>query len=144
MSTLNIILLAASAVLLAIGAAGYAATRKNARAEGAEKKQKKKNRLFFVLLIFSLWLMFGTIISSFYHGKTGINIEFTLFSERVTLFGMSFAKTSVVMWIITAVVAVLALVFRLFSRISAPTVRRVSKMLWSFRLRQWKALQKAI
>lgn len=114
MSKLNIILLAVSAVLLALGAAGYAATRKGARAESADKKQKKKNRLFLALLIFSLWLMFGTVISSFYHGKTGINIEFTLFSERVTVFNMSFAKTTVVMWIITAIVTVLALVFRIF------------------------------
>lgn len=130
MSTVKIFLLAVAAVLTSLGAAGYAATRRAARAS-ADKKGKKKNRLFFVLLIFGIWLLIGTAISMFYHGKVGISIEFELFSDRVSLFGFSFAKTSVVMWIITAVVLVLALLFRLiaFPRFSPDSPRGLQNVI---------------
>ncbi len=113
MNKLNIILLGVSAVLLSLGIIGFAATRKNARQNPDDKKKKKHNRLFFALIIFSLWLMVGAAISEIFKVKSGLHIEFELFSDRVNIFGISFAKTTVVMWGIIAVAAVLGLAFRL-------------------------------
>lgn len=110
MSTLTIILIAVSTVCLVLGLVGFFSTKGKTQ----DKKGKKKHRLFLALTLFALWLLVGTLISSVYKGKAGLNIEFSLFSDRITLFGMSFAKTTVVMWGIIAVVFVLALIFRIF------------------------------
>ena len=41
-----------------------------------------------------------------------MNVEFEMFSERVTLFGVSFAQTTVLTWIIMLIVLVFCLIFR--------------------------------
>lgn len=110
MSIITIILIAVSTVCLVLGLIGFFSTKSKTQ----DKKGKKKHRLFLALTLFALWLLVGTLISSFYKGKAGLNIEFSLFSDRITLFGMSFAKTTVVMWGIIAVTLVLALIFRIF------------------------------
>ena len=110
MSIITIILIAVSTVCLVLGLIGFFSTKSKTQ----DKKGKKKHRLFLALTLFALWLLVGTLISSVYKGKAGLNIEFSLFSDRITLFGMSFAKTTVVMWGIIAVVFVLALIFRIF------------------------------
>ena len=109
-SIITIILIAVSTVCLVLGLIGFFSTKSKTQ----DKKGKKKHRLFLALTLFALWLLVGTLISSFYKGKAGLNIEFSLFSDRITLFGMSFAKTTVVMWGIIAVTLVLALIFRIF------------------------------
>ncbi|MCQ2440568.1 MAG: F0F1 ATP synthase subunit A [Clostridia bacterium] len=110
MSILTIILIAVSTVCLVLGLVGFFSTKNKTH----NKKGKKKHRLFLALTLFALWLLVGTLISSVYKGKAGLHIEFSLFSDRITLFGMSFAKTTVVMWGIIALVFVMSLIFRIF------------------------------
>ncbi len=114
MNTLHIILLGAAALCLSLGIVGFAATRKNARRAEVDKKSKKNNLLFLALAIFGGWLMLGVLITAFSGVQSALHIEFALFSDRMELFGLSFAKTTVVMWVIIAVVALLCVVFRLF------------------------------
>lgn len=108
----TVVLLILSGVLLVAGIAGTVASRPAAKREDAGKKEKKKYRLFFALLIFALWLLVGTLISQLSGLTSHMSIEFSLFSERIELFGVSFAQTTVLMWGIIAVVLVLALLFR--------------------------------
>ncbi len=110
LTLLTIILIAVSTVCLVLGLIGFFATKNHKD----DKKTKKKHTLFLVLTVFALWLLAGTLISSVYKGKSGLNVEFSLFSDRINLFGVSFAKTTVVMWGITAITLLLSLIFRLF------------------------------
>ncbi len=80
---------------------------------GENKKLKTRSRLFLCLAVISAWFFVGTAITLVSASSGGgLEVDFQLFSDRVTLFGVSFAKTSVVMWIITAIVLVLGLIFR--------------------------------
>ena len=110
--TVTIIELAVSAVLLAIGFIGFSATRQAVMAPDASKPQKKKHRLYMILTVISAWFLIGTVISSVSKSSGGLNVEFQMFSERITLFGVSFAKTTVMMWVIIAIVLLLGLIFR--------------------------------
>lgn len=114
MKTVTIIEFAVSAVFLALGFVGFAATRYAARQPEATKSQKKKHRLFFVVIIISAWFMIGTAITAVTEGSAGLHVEFQMFSERTELFGLSFAKTTVAMWAITALILALCLIFRFF------------------------------
>lgn len=109
------ILLAVSAVCLAAGIAGIAFVRASAKkADLNSKKIKKQKRLFTVLTVFAIWLAVGTVISAVSGKSSELRIEFSLFSSRVTLFGFSFAQTTVIMWGIIAIVLLFSIIFRLF------------------------------
>ncbi len=115
MDTIKVILLAVSAVCLAVGIAGIAFSKSAAaKPEADGKKIKKQKRLFTVLTVFALWLAVGTVISAVSGRKSELKVEFSLFSNRVTLFGFSFAQTTVIMWGIIAAVLVFSVIFRLF------------------------------
>ena len=68
--------------------------------------------MFLFLTIASVWFLIGTAITSVSKSSGGLKVEFNMFSDRVTLFGFSFAKTTVLMWAIIAIVFVFALIFR--------------------------------
>ena len=108
----NIILLAASsAIFVAAFPAKFLIKPKSA------KKQKLKKTLTTLLLIVSGWLFVGTLFNLL-EGKTGISLvieEFAMFSDRMTVGGVSLAKTTVLLWIVVAVVALLLIAFRLFA-----------------------------
>lgn len=110
--TVTIIEFALSAVIFAAGLIGWSAVHASIKHHGKTKELKKKSRLLTVLMIIAAWFFIGTAITSLWSGKAGMNVEFEMFSERVSLFGFSMAKTSLVMWIITAIVLVLGLIFR--------------------------------
>ena len=110
--TVTIIEFALSAVIFAAGLIGWSAVHASIKHHGKTKELKKKSRLLAVLMIIAAWFFIGTAITSLWSGKAGMNVEFEMFSERVSLFGFSMAKTSLVMWIITAIVLVLGLIFR--------------------------------
>ena len=80
-----------SAVLFLLGFIGYCAVHSYIKHHGETKELKKRS------------------VSS---GKAGMNVEFEMFSERVTLFGVSFAQTTVLTWIIMLIVLVFCLIFR--------------------------------
>lgn len=96
------------------GLIGWCAVHSKVKHYGTNKSLKKKSRLLTVLMIIAVWFFIGTAITAFWDGKAGMNVEFSMFSDRVSLFGFSMAKTSFTMWVITAVVLVLCLIFRFF------------------------------
>lgn len=114
MTFLNVVEICVSSICLALGIAGLAFA-KSSKATGDEpKKVKKRKRLFSVLTLFGGWFLIGTLISVISNKKSGIEIEFSLMSERLNIFGFSLAETSVISICITAIVLVLSLVFRFF------------------------------
>ena len=112
--TVTIIEFALSAVTFVFGLIGWCAVHSKVKHYGTNKSLKKKSRLLTVLMIIAVWFFIGTAITAFWDGKAGMNVEFSMFSDRVSLFGFSMAKTSFTMWVITAVVLVLCLIFRFF------------------------------
>lgn len=77
------------------------------------KKKKKTKKLFFVGLIISAWFFLGIIITAFSGKKSGMNIEFTMFSERTEIFGISVAQTTVISAVVCLIVILLCVLFRL-------------------------------
>ncbi|MBS5733495.1 MAG: F0F1 ATP synthase subunit A [Clostridiales bacterium] len=84
-----------------------------------QKQYKKKKRLPFWGMVISGWFFVSTIISQISGGFGNVAIEFELFSpaQQFAWGGHTFgvAKTTVLLCIVTLVVLVLALLFRLFA-----------------------------
>ena len=112
MKILNIIELCVSSLCLALGIIGIASAKSLAAVGENPKKAKKRKRLFTVLAVFGGWFLIGTIITMISSKKSGIEIDFSLMSDRVNILGISLAETTLISIVITAVVLVLALVFR--------------------------------
>ena len=112
--TLTIIEFALSAVIFVLGLIGCCALHSYVKHHGETKKLKKRSKLLLALTIIAAWFFIGTAVTSVWHGESGLKVEFEMFSDRVELFGFSFAQTSVLMWVITGIVLVLCLIFRLF------------------------------
>lgn len=111
--TISVIKVALSAVLLSGGLIGWSAVHSYIKHHGETKALKRDLRLLFVLVIIAAWFLIGVVISLVWHGKTGMNVGFDMFSERTEIIGISFANTTVLSWIIIAAVLLLCLIFRL-------------------------------
>lgn len=104
---------ALSAVLFLLGFIGYSAVHSQIKHHhGEEKKLKKRSKLLLALCIIAAWFFIGTAITAVSGAKGGMNVEFEMFSERVNIFGISFAKTTVLTWIIILIILILCLIFR--------------------------------
>lgn len=114
MSVLSVVELCVSCICLVLGIIGLAFARSSKIVGADPKKVKKRKTLFTVLTVFGAWFLIGTIISIISSKKSGMNIEFSLMSERISLFGFSIAKTSFISICITLIVLVLCLIFRIF------------------------------
>ena len=101
-----------SAVLFLLGFIGYCAVHSYIKHHGETKELKKRSVLLLALAVIAAWFFIGTAVTSVSSGKAGMNVEFEMFSERVTLFGVSFAQTTVLTWIIMLIVLVFCLIFR--------------------------------
>ena len=101
-----------SAVLFLLGFIGYCAVHSYIKYHGETKALKKRSVLLLALAVIAAWFFIGTAVTSVSSGKAGMNVEFEMFSERVTLFGVSFAQTTVLTWIIMLIVLVFCLIFR--------------------------------
>ena len=99
---------------MCIGFIGMAFSRASKATDGNAKKVKKKKRLFTVLAVFGAWLLIGTLITMFSSKKAGLKIEFALFSDRISIFGFSIAKTAALSFVITGIVLIIGIIFRLF------------------------------
>lgn len=127
MKTLNpltIIEIGVSVVLFVICLAGFMHTKgiiKNNNLEDAAdiekqglfKKKKKSKKLFFVGMIMSAWFFLGVIITAFSGKKSGLHIEFTMFSERVDIFGISVGETTIISLVVCLIIIVLCVLFRI-------------------------------
>ncbi|MCR5484931.1 MAG: F0F1 ATP synthase subunit A [Clostridiales bacterium] len=76
------------------------------------KKDKRRRRLTFYGMVFSGWFFVAATVNMLTGGGNGLDIPIELLSMRKTLFGVSFAETTLTSFMITAVVLVLALIFR--------------------------------
>ena len=113
MKIITIIELLVSTLCLCFGIVGITATKSKIKNDKGDEKKLKKNKLLFsALAVFGGWFLIGTVISAVSTKKAGLNLEFSLLSERVSIFGFSVAKTTVISYIITLIVLVLGLVFR--------------------------------
>lgn len=125
MDTVKIIELGISVVIFALSLAGYIHKKSFLKtekppedeAEAAKflKKHKKQKKLCFVGMIFGAWFMLGVLITAFSGIKGGLKIEFTMFSERVNLFGISIAETTLIASGVVIVISILLLLFRLIA-----------------------------
>lgn len=111
MKAITIIELAASAAMLATGIGGYFSIHSRANTS-AEKSKNKKSRLFLFLIIASIWFLIGKGITYITGVSSKLDASFEMFSQRITLFGISFAETTVLTWGIICIVLILALIFR--------------------------------
>ena len=77
------------------------------------KKKKNKGKLIALAgLVVSAWYFVGTLIG-YFSGLSGeMKVEFEIFPERTTLFGISIANTTLLLYGILGVVLVLSLIFR--------------------------------
>lgn len=68
-------------------------------------------------IIGAFWFFAGTLLNVL-SGRSGITLsipDFEMFSDRVELFGISFARTTVVTYIMIGIIAAAAIVFRIFA-----------------------------
>ena len=83
----------------------------------SEKGKKNLKTLTLLGMVVGAWYFVGSLLN-FLSGKSGIALsipEFEMFSPRVTVFGISVPKTTVVVYIMIGVITLLALAFRLFA-----------------------------
>lgn len=111
-----IIKLGASAALSAVFLILFFVSRSARSHDDGKKSAKLLGKISFIGLIASAWFLIASVFSIFIHSESINDIlgEFSIMADRVTLFGVSFAKTSVTMWCITAIVLVLCILFRIF------------------------------
>jgi len=95
MNRVQIIEASVAAVVLAVCIVGYVFSRKKLTDDGAEKK-KKPGRMWLIGTIISAWFLTGLFISVFSGKKGRLVIEFEMFSERVDIFGITLAKTTLI------------------------------------------------
>ncbi len=110
--TTTTIELAVSAETFIIAFIGYCIARFRLRYKGKTKALKRNSILLLAVTIISAWFFIGTLINYMLETESGLHVEFEMFSERVSIFGFSFAKTSVLMWILTGIALVICLIFR--------------------------------
>lgn len=119
--TAEIIELGVSVVVFALSLAGFIHSKSALKALSADadektlKKCKKHKKLFFVGIVFSVWLVLGVLLKAFSGIKSGLKLEFSMFSERVDVFGISLAKTTLIAAGVTAVLIILCVLFRLIA-----------------------------
>ncbi|MGN0526036.1 MAG: F0F1 ATP synthase subunit A [Acutalibacteraceae bacterium] len=121
----SVIELGVSVVLFVVCLVGFIHTKgiiKNIDVTGDEgensfsvlKKKKKIKKLFFVGIVFSVWFFIGVLITAFSGKHGGMHLEFSMFSERVNVFGFSLAQTTVISLAVCLTVTLFCVIFRLF------------------------------
>ncbi len=121
MGTVKLIELGVAVVIFALCLAGLIHTKSVIKSLGSEadnktlKKQKKKGKLFTVGTVFGCWFALGVLLTEISGKKAGLpEIEFEMFSERMNVFGISLAKTTVIALGVSVVIVLLCLLFRIF------------------------------
>lgn len=115
MDLATVIKLSVSAVLFVVFLVLYCKRRHDAMEEPDVKKAKKKKRLPFFGMLIAAWFFVACVVNLITGGSKGIGVEFEMFAPRVQIGGFSVAQTTVTGYIVLAVVAVLAVLFRLFA-----------------------------
>ncbi|MCH5198097.1 MAG: F0F1 ATP synthase subunit A [Oscillospiraceae bacterium] len=113
MTKTQIIEAAVAAVLLACTFAGYIYSKKKIT-DGATKKKKRAGKLWGMGVIISAWFLAGLFISVFSGKKSHLVIEFEMFSERIDVFGITLAKTTVIGLGVLIVLIILLILLRVF------------------------------
>ncbi len=114
MSKTAIIELCISAVVFSACLVGYIAAKKGIGEVEPSKKQKRKKTLFFSGVLISAWFFVGVLITEFSGKEMHLAIHFDMFSERVDVFGISIASTTLIALGVSALLIVLLILFRIF------------------------------
>ncbi len=127
MNTKSVIMMGISAVLFVVGLVGRLSVKMPDAAQQTDaavlKKIKKKRRLFLFIAIFAVWMFLGVTITALSGMKNSMEVQFDMFSPRTEVFGgnlklfgktFTVANTTLLAYKITAIITVLAVVFRLF------------------------------
>lgn len=83
----------------------------------SEKKKKRKNTLTTLGTVAAAWYFVGTLLNIL-SGRDGITLsipDLEMFSDRVEIFGISLARTTVVTYVMIGVILLFALCFRIFA-----------------------------
>lgn len=115
MSKTAIIELSIAAVVFTACLVGFIVNRKNKAEQPPDKKHRRKQKLFLAGTLISAWFFVGVLIAEFSGMKGHLAIEFEMFSERVDVFGISVAETTLIGLGVSAVIIVLLLLFRIFA-----------------------------
>ncbi|MBQ9940462.1 MAG: F0F1 ATP synthase subunit A [Clostridia bacterium] len=78
------------------------------------KKLKNKSRLYFWGMIISAWYFTACLINEIQGGLKGIHVEVELFSPRCNVLGISFSQSNIILFVISAVIVILCILFRVF------------------------------
>ncbi len=114
MSKTAIIELCISAVVLSVCLVGYIMAKRGIDSECPDKKQKRKKTLFFSGVLISVWFFVGVLITEFSGKEMHLAIHFDMFSERVDVFGISIASTTLIALGVSALLIILLVLFRIF------------------------------
>lgn len=121
MGTVSLIELGISVVVFALCTAGAIHTKSVLKSSAEAdlktvKKIKRKSKLFTAGTVFGVWFALGVLLSNFSGKKAGMpEIEFEMFSKRITLFGVSIAQTTVIALGVSVAVIILCVLFRLIA-----------------------------
>lgn len=113
MTKTQIIEAALAAIMLACTLVGYIYSRKKIT-DDAPKKKKRAGKLWFIGIIISAWFLAGLFISVFSGKKGHLVIEFEMFSERIDIFGITLAKTTLIGLGVLIVLIILLVLLRVF------------------------------
>ena len=112
MSLGAIIGLAVSAVVAAAAFIVRCHGKKDLQEHPDSKKAKRTARMGFWIMVIAIWFFAATIMNYLSGGSRGLQLELELFAPRTALFGVSVSQSTILTWIILAVVLVLGLLFR--------------------------------
>ena len=79
--------------------------------EKSQKNEKRKRWMLKGVFLISVWFAFGRILVAIY-GMQSREINIEIFAKNVTLFGLPVSSSVLTVWLIIAVTAVLAVLFR--------------------------------
>ena len=109
MTTVQVIEAAAGAIALSGCIVGWIYTARKTPPD-ASKKQKRPKKLWFMGLVISAWFLVGLFITVFFAKKGRLEIDFKMFSDRVNVFGISLAETTLTgAGVLIALIVLLAL-----------------------------------
>lgn len=116
MTKIQIIELAIGAVIFAACLVGFIHFKGLLASDAENKKLKRKKKTFFFGMIAGAWVVLGVVFTVLSGMKPHLAIDFSMFSERIELPGLSFSpeETTVTAAAITVILIILCVLFRIF------------------------------
>lgn len=115
LGTKDIILLSASTILSVLFIILFFLARSQYIADPTPENKKRKKRRFVLVVLFS-WVFVGSVFSVLIGESKGFAFDLNIFSTRTNLAvsGYNISQTSITMWVLTGIILLLSLIFRIF------------------------------